>query len=96
VIAKGCGYVLPDNSLALFGYMEKGGNYFAQSYTGVIARVHKRWAFDAEFFSKPLYGSVTAGDAVPITSYSFVTVRQRALDSDRGHSGIVMSWVTSK
>jgi hypothetical protein len=47
-----------------------------------------------EFFFKPLYSSVTAGDVVPISPCAFITVLQRQLNGDQEHSGVVMFWVT--
>jgi hypothetical protein len=93
VISKGCGYVLPDSSLALFGYIQKGGDAFVKSYTGVIGHINQAHRPDSEYIFEPLFSSFTAGDAAPISSRRFVTVRVRQVPHSQKNNDIVMTWV---
>jgi len=87
-VDKGCGYVLADDSLALFGYVYKGG-----PYTAAIARISSSAKTDSIDTLTPEFASFTVGDAFPLTANRFATVRAVG-GRTREESGVVVSWVT--
>jgi hypothetical protein len=89
-IDKGRGYVLADNSLALFGYIYRGG-----PYTAAIARINAAAATDSIYMFAPQFDSFTVGDAMPVGPRRFITVRMRA-GKTAAESGSVLSWVSFK
>ena len=90
--ALGRGYVLPDNSLALFGYVQKGGGAFTAPYTAAVAHVGGAGRDLIHAFA-PLYNSVAVIDAIRISDTQFVTVREVIADKP-SDSGIMLSWIT--
>jgi hypothetical protein len=84
-VLAGCGYVLADGSIALFG----------RRPNAAVAWVSGK---DKTYTMRPLdskYVSSTASDAVPISSDQFVMVRG-SVSQDPTQEGLVMSWVTIK
>jgi hypothetical protein len=79
----GCGYVLADSSLALFGRRPNAA-------VAWISGQDKSYALNA-LDSK--YVSLTVSDAIPVSADQFVTVRG-SLGQDPKQQGLVMSWVT--
>ena len=82
-VLGGCGYVLADASLALFG----------RRPNAAVARFS---AQDNSYIVRPFdtkYVSFTVSDAVPIAADQFVTVRG-SVNPDPKEQGLVMSWVT--
>lgn len=91
-VALGCGYVLPDNSLALFGYVQRGGGAFTAPYTAAVAHVGGAGRDLVHTFA-PLYNSVAVKDAIKLSDTQFVTVREVVAEKP-SDSGIVLSWIT--
>lgn len=84
-VLAGCGYVLGDGSIALFGRWPNAAvAWISRDTKGYTLR-----AFDSKFVSP------TVSDAVPISADQFVTVRG-SVNEDPGKQGLVMSWVTFK
>ena len=84
-VLSGCGYVLADTSIALFG----------RRPSAAVAWVS---GTDKTYTMRPLdskYVSSTVSDAVPISSDQFVTVRG-SVSQDPRQEGLVMLWVTIK
>jgi hypothetical protein len=84
-VLAGCGYVLADGSIALFG----------RRPNAAVAWISGK---DKAFTMRPLdskYVSSTVSDAVPISADQFVTVRG-SVSQDPREEGLVMSWVTIK
>ena len=84
-VLAGCGYVLADGSIALFG----------RRPNAAVAWISGK---DKAFTMRPLdskYVSFTVSDAVPISADQFVTVRG-SVSQDPREEGLVMSWVTIK
>jgi hypothetical protein len=84
-VLSGCGYVLADTSIALFG----------RRPNAAVAWVSGK---DKTYTMRPLdskYVSSTVSDAVPISSDQFVTVRG-SVSQDPRQEGLVMAWVTIK
>jgi hypothetical protein len=82
-VLAGCGYVLADASIALFG----------RRPNAAVAWISGK---DKTFTMRPLdskYVSFTVSDAVPISADQFVTVRG-SVSQDPRDQGLVMSWVT--
>jgi hypothetical protein len=92
VIDPGCGYVLPDKSLALFGYVQRGGGAFTAPYTAAVARIDGDGSVNMRILG-PDYKSFTIRDAIPIATNRFVAVRE-AVGANGGKQGILMSWMT--
>ena len=87
-VDKGRGYVLADDSLALFGYVYKGG-----PYTAAIARIGSDAKTDSIDALAPQFASFTVSDALPLTANRFATVRA-VTGQTRDESGVAVSWVT--
>ncbi len=84
-VLAGCGYVLADTSIALFGRWPDAA----------VAWIRGQ---DKTYTLRPLdskYVSSTVSDAVPISSDQFVTVRG-SNGKDPKDQGLLMSWVTIK
>jgi hypothetical protein len=84
-VLAGCGYVLADTSIALFG----------RRPNAAVAWISGN---DKAYTMRPLdskYVSATVSDAVPISADQFVTVRG-SVSQDPRDEGLVMSWVTIK
>jgi hypothetical protein len=84
-VLAGCGYVLADTSIALFG----------RRPNAAVAWISGK---DKTYTMRPLeskYVSFTVSDAVPISADQFVTVRG-SVSQDPRDQGLVMSWVTIK
>ena len=84
-VLAGCGYVLADGSIALFG----------RRPNAAVAWVSGK---DKTYTMRPLdskYVSSTVSDAVPISPDQFVTVRG-SVSQDPRVEGLVMSWMTIK
>jgi hypothetical protein len=81
----GCGYVLADTSIALFGRWPNAAVAWISGQDNTYTA--------REFGSK--YVSLSVSDAVPISASEFVTVRGSASQDPRDQ-GLVMSWVTIK
>jgi hypothetical protein len=84
-ILAGCGYVLADTSIALFGRWPNA----AVAWISAQDKTYTMHPFDAKYVSS------TVSDAVPISAHQFVTVRGSA-SPDPKDQGLVMSWVTIK
>jgi hypothetical protein len=80
---KGMGYVLPDNSLALFG--ATGG--------AAIAWIDPMGQLEALHVLNSKYKSITINDAVAISATQFVTVRDGVTENPNDR-GLLMDWVT--
>jgi hypothetical protein len=87
-VDRGRGYVLADDSLALFGYVYKGG-----PYTAAIARIGSAAKTDSIDVLPPEFASFSVNDALPLTANRFATVRAVA-GRTRDESGVAVSWVT--
>jgi hypothetical protein len=84
-VLAGCGYVLADSSIALFGRWPNA----AVAWISGQGKTYAMHPFD------PKYVSSTVSDAVPISADQFVAVRGSA-SQDPKDQGLVMSWVTIK
>jgi hypothetical protein len=84
-VLAGCGYVLADTSIALFGRRPDA----AVAWISGKDKAYTIRALD------PKYASSTVSDAVPISLDQFVTVRG-SVSQDPRNQGVVMSWVTIK
>jgi hypothetical protein len=84
-ILGGCGYVLADASIALFGRWPDA----AVAWISGQDKTYTMRTLD------PKYVSSTVSDAVPISADQFVTVRGSVSQNPRDQ-GLVMSWVTIK
>jgi hypothetical protein len=84
-VLAGCGYVLADTSIALFGRRPDA----AVAWISGNDKTYTIRALD------PKYVSSTVSDAVPIAADQFVTVRG-SVSQDPRNQGVVMSWVTIK
>lgn len=82
-VLAGCGYVLADRSIALFGRWPNA----AVAWIRGQDRSYTLRSFDSK------YVSYTVSDAVPISADQFVTVRGR-VSEDPKDQGLIMSWVT--
>lgn len=81
----GCGYVLADTSIALFGRWPDA----AVAWIGGQDKTYTLRPLDSKYLS------YTVSDAVPISTDQFVTVRG-SNSEDPKDQGLVMSWVTIK
>jgi len=84
-VLEGCGYVLADTSIALFGRWPNAAVAWMRGQ-------------DKTYTLRPLdskYASYTVSDAVPISADQFVTVRG-SVSEDPKDQGLVMSWITIK
>jgi hypothetical protein len=84
-VLAGCGYVLADTSIALFGRRPNA----AVAWISGKDKTYTMLTVD------PKYVSSTVSDAVPISADQFVTVRG-SVSQDPKDQGLVMSWVTIK
>lgn len=84
-VLAGCGYVLADASIALFGRWPNA----AVAWISGQDTTYTLRPFDSK------YVSYTVSDAVPISADQFVTVRG-SVSQDPQDQGLVMSWVTIK
>lgn len=89
-IDKGRGFALPDNSLALFGYIYMGG-----PYTAAMAHIDSGAQTTSLHAFYPGFAAFTVSDALPLGGGRFATVRSVA-GKTAADSGIVVSWVTFK
>ena len=88
-IDNGCGYVLADGSLALFGNVMVGGVYVAAVAHMGQGKATATHVF--ENFSGTGVVSLAVRDAIPVSQTGFVSVRDRA-SRNTDEAGIVMSW----
>lgn len=84
-VLAGCGYVLADASIALFGRRPNA----AVAWISGKDKIYTMRTFDSKYISS------TVSDAVPISADEFVTVRG-SVSQDPRDQGLVMSWVTIK
>ena len=93
-IDQGCGYVLQNNYLALFGYVQKGGGGLSLTspYTAAIALVDQSGRTVAINTFGLNYASFTVRDAAFIGENSFVAVRD-VNGPDLEKNGIGISWI---
>ena len=84
-VLAGCGYVLADSSIALFGRWPDA----AVAWISGQDKTYTMRAFDSK------YVSFTVSDALPISADQFVSVRG-SVSQDARDQGLVMSWVTIK
>jgi hypothetical protein len=84
-VLAGCGYVLANTSIALFGRWPDA----AVAWISGQDKAYTMRTFD------PKYVSSTVSDAVPIAADQFVSVRASVSQEPRDQ-GLVMSWVTIK
>jgi hypothetical protein len=84
-VLAGCGYVLADASIALFGRWPNA----AVAWISGQDRTYTLRPFDSKYLSS------SVSDAVPISADQFVTVRG-SVSQDPRDQGLVMSWVTIK
>jgi hypothetical protein len=84
-VLAGCGYVLADASIALFGRWPNA----AVAWISGQDKTYTMHPFDSKYVSS------SVSDAVPISADQFVTVRGSA-SQDPKDQGLVMSWVTIK
>ena len=84
-VLAGCGYVLADTSIALFGRRPNT----AVAWISGKDKLYTMRALDSKYVSS------TVSDAVPISADQFVTVRG-SVSQDPRDQGLVMSWVTIK
>jgi hypothetical protein len=84
-VLAGCGYVLADSSIALFGRWPNA----AVAWISGQDKSYTMHPFD------PRYASSSVSAAVPISADQFVTVRG-SVSQDPKDQGLVMSWVTIK
>jgi hypothetical protein len=84
-VLAGCGYVLADTSIALFGRRPNA----AIALINGRDKTYTLRTFDSK------YSSSTVRDAVPLSANQFVTVRG-GVSQDPRNQGLVVSWVTIK
>jgi len=84
-VLAGCGYVLADTSIALFGRRPNA----AVAWISGKDKTHTMRTLDSKYVSS------SVSDAVPISADQFVTVRG-SVSEDPRDQGLVMSWVTIK
>ena len=84
-VLAGCGYVLADASIALFGRWPNAAVAWIRGHD----KSYTMRPFDSKFTS------LTVSDALPISADQFVTVRG-SISEDGKNQGLVMSWVTIK
>jgi hypothetical protein len=84
-VLAGCGYVLADSSIALFGRWPNA----AVAWISGQDKTYTMRPFDSK------YVSVTVSDALPISADQFVSVRG-SVSQDARDQGLVMSWLTIK
>jgi hypothetical protein len=84
-VLAGCGYVLADTSIALFGRWPDA----AVAWIRGQDKTYTLRTLDSKYLS------YTVSDAVPISTDQFVTVRG-SNSEDPKEQGLVMSWVTIK
>jgi hypothetical protein len=84
-VTQGVGYVLKDNSLALFGRKDNA----AVAWISASGRSSTIREFDLK------YKSFVIEDAVPISANQFVSVRD-SVSTNPSDRGVVMSWITIK
>jgi hypothetical protein len=84
-VLAGCGYVLADSSIALFGRRPNA----AVAWISGRDKTYSMLSFDSKYVSS------TVSDAVSISADQFVTVRG-SVSQDPKDQGLVMSWVTIK
>ena len=84
-VLAGCGYVLADTSIALFGRRPNA----AVAWISGKDKAYTMRPFDSKYVAS------TVSDAVPISADQFVTVRG-SVSQDPREEGLVMSWVTIK
>jgi hypothetical protein len=82
---QGCGYVLPDKSVVLFGRRSNAALAWISSTGQLLAT--------SEFSLK--HKSYVIKDAVPISANQFVTVRY-SVSLDASDRGLIMDWITLK
>jgi len=82
-VLAGCGYVLADASIALFGRRPNA----AVAWISGKDKTYIARTFDSKYISS------TVSDAVPLSADQFVTVRG-GVGQDPKDQGLVMSWVT--
>jgi len=88
-VNQGCGYVLSDGSLALFGNVETGG-----IATAAVAHFRRDKTMEGRVLERPNSGaaSYTVSDALPLSNAEFVAV-QAQMSQNPNEAGIVLSWV---
>jgi hypothetical protein len=82
-VLAGCGYVLADASIALFGRRPNA----AVAWMSGKDKTYAVRPFDSKYISS------TVSDAVPVSADQFVTVRG-SVSQDPRDQGLVMSWVS--
>lgn len=85
------GYALPDQSLVLFGKVQKDGDAF----TAAIGRVSASGRLTNVHVFEPFFASDSVRDAVPLSPIEFVSVRDY-ISQDKEKRGIALSWVSIK
>jgi hypothetical protein len=93
VMDPGCGYLLDDGSLALFGYVQRGGGAFTLPYTAAVQWRDGSGRLKAEHIFSPNYASFSISDALPLGSKRFLVVRD-VTAQDPAASGLALSWVS--
>ena len=84
-VLAGCGYVLADTSIALFGRRPNA----AVAWISGKDKAYTMYPLDSKYVSS------TVSDALPLAADQFVTVRG-SVSQDTRDQGLVMSWVTIK
>ena len=83
-VTKGCGYVLADNSIVLFG----------RTTGAAIEWIGVSGARSISLLD-PKYFAYTINDAVPVSQNQFVAIRNSA-STHVNDNGLVMAWITVK
>jgi len=92
-VFEGCGYVLADTSLALFGNV--GGGSFRSAVAHINQTGGKADVVVPFRVPEPSDASYAVRDAVPVSSSEFVTIRDQ-VTRDPAQRGIVLSWISFK
>ena len=93
-IDQGCGYLLSNNYMALFGYVQKGGGGISltRPYTAAVALIDPSGTTVAIDIFDVIYDSFTVRDAAFIGANRFVAVRD-VNGQDPEKNGINVSWI---
>ena len=90
-VYRGCGYVLSDVSLALFGSAQQRGTLRAAAAHLRLGEFFEVRSLD-EAESDEVTATLTVTDALPITKNRFVAASER-ISRSASEAGVVLSWL---
>ena len=88
----GRAFMFPDQSLAVFGYVDLRDH----SSTAAVAYVDSRFNEKSSYHFKPEHESIWVVDAVALNSEGDFAVIRNSVPLDEKHVGVVLSWVSIK